>query len=284
MLLFSKEQPKPMVLSQEAFVNYYSTASVVSTEAISDYFFKLKDTLSTATTKVFSLDDDRLVTDVLSSRFEVENKIKRLKFSNLKPYSVTIPENFKGKYVDYIKDLTDSSRALIPDTEKALGTLKMTLSAFMNEFSEDKADNLFGKVVYKESEKQTKIHQDKISKYFPSKSNATKGYIKDVLNNLDEIPKIFAGISELEKLINPSTLKNITKLTNEVSEMVDLVLEQNNKTGFLLNSNYLKKDLITALHTVAKEVELVAYLYSNAMFFYKAVDSLSNTVKTVSES
>lgn len=272
-----------MVLSQESFVNYYTTVSVVSTEAISDYFFKVKDTLNTSVTKLFSLDDDRLVTDVLSSRFEVENKVKRLKFSNLKPYSVVIPENFKGRYVDYLKDLIDASGNLVPGVEKSLGTLKMTLSAFMNEFSEDKADNLFGKLVYKESEKRTSNYNDKLSKYFPSKSNATKGYIKDVLNSLDDLPKIFSGISELEKLINPSELKNITKLATEVSEMVDLVLEQNNKTGFLVNSNYLKKDLISSLHTVAKEVELVAYVYAKCMFFYKAVDSLSNTVKSVSE-
>lgn len=108
MKLFSNETIKISEMSVENFVDLYNNSSVVATEAISDYLYKIKDTFTNLSNSIVLGDNDKLALDVLNSRFELEHVIKRLKMSDIGSYSVEKPENFKGHYKDYTPSLIDA--------------------------------------------------------------------------------------------------------------------------------------------------------------------------------
>lgn len=276
MRLYDSSEVIQPQFSQEQFNTYYQTASVVSLEALSDYFYKLKDAFSTIQSKVTDLNGDKIVSDTLSTRYETEHVIQRLKFVDLKDHLVQKPENFKGKYIDYIKDLILASNDVVNNTEATLNNLKLAISSFINEYAEDKINTLYGNVYFKDAEKITVKYTKEIAQYFPKADTSSKAEINDILKSLNDIPVIYNSITTLEKSINETKLKNISKLANEASELVDLLLEQNKTSSVLLRNDATKKDLVNAIYISAKQVELVSYLYSNAIFFYSSFKKLSD--------
>ena len=55
-------------------------------------------------------------------------------------------------------------------------------------------------------------------------------------------------------------MEQINKLALDVSDLVDLIIDQNSKTGILLKNNAAKKDLVNIIQVAAKQVEAAAYV------------------------
>jgi hypothetical protein len=274
--LFAGEKIGEKNFSTEEFRNYHGTAKVVSTEAITDFFYKLKDSFNTLSSSIAGLDNDKIVTDVLATRFETSHVAKRVKFVELRDESVSKPEKFKGKYVEFSEDMIKSAGVLVDNTQESLSNLKMAVASFINEYSEDKVATLYGISYFKDAEKVTEAQRKDIAKYFTG--SGVKASVGDVLKSLSDIDVLFSDIQTLDSVLNQSKIEHIGKLANEVSELIDVLIEQNTKTGVLLKNDSVKKELISAVHIVAKEVELVSYLYSNCIFFYSGVKTLSEKI------
>jgi len=279
--LFAGEELPVLKLSTEEFRGYYNTASVISLEAVSDFFYKLKDTFATLGSTVAKLDNDKIVTDTLATRFETQHVVKRLKLVELRDEMVLKPENFKGKYVDYAAELISASDLLIANTEESLHNLKMAVSSFINEYSEEKVSTLYGISYFKQAEKISETARKDIAKYFPSSNSTVKAYVGDLLKSLSDVEQLYNDIQKLDGIINLSKINHISKLANEVSDLIDILIDQNTKSGVLLKNDSTKKELVNAVHIVAKEVELVSYMYSNCIFFYSAIKSLSEVILKV---
>ena len=277
MKLFSKQDQQPSVtFTLEQFRNYYQTAKVVSTENLSDYLYKVKDTFNTAQ-KRFDSDYDKLGVDVQKSRFEVEHVIKRVKFNNLKDYLVSKPENFKGKYVLYIKDMLETSETLLPSTVKTLTTLKLTIASFINEYKESEIFTLYGADYFQSAKDSTEQSVKTISKYF-HKDNSTKAHVGEVLRTFNDVPDIYDTVDSVSRILTIDVVKQINKMADEASGLVDNLIEQNGKTGLLVKNDTAKKELIDALYTSAKQVETVSYLYANLIQFYAAYKKLGDLI------
>lgn len=277
MKLFSKQDQQPSVtFTLEQFRNYYQTAKVVSTENLSDYLYKVKDTFNTAQ-KRFDSDYDKLGVDVQKSRFEVEHVIKRVKFNNLKDYLVSKPENFKGKYVLYIKDMLETSETLLPSTVKTLTTLKLTIASFINEYKESEIFTLYGADYFQSAKDNTEQSVKTISKYF-RKDNSTKAHVGEVLRTFNDVPDIYDTVDSVSRILTIDVVKQINKMADEASGLVDNLIEQNGKTGLLEKNDTAKRELIDALYTSAKQVETVSYLYANLIQFYAAYKKLGDLI------
>lgn len=277
MKLFSKQDQQPSVtFTLEQFKNYYQTAKVVSTENLSDYLYKVKDTFNIAQ-KRFDTDYDKLGVDVQKSRFEVEHVIKRVKFNNLKDYLVSKPENFKGKYVLYIKDMLETSETLLPSTVKTLTTLKLTIASFINEYKESEIFTLYGADYFQSAKDSTEQSVKTISKYF-YKDNSTKAHVGEVLRTFNDVPDIYDTVDSVSRILTIDVVKQINKMADEASGLVDNLIEQNGKTGLLVKNDTAKKELIDALYTSAKQVETVSYLYANLIQFYAAYKKLGDLI------
>jgi hypothetical protein len=276
MRLYTAEERIVPQFTQENFNAYYQTASVVAEEALSDFFYKLKDSLNTLTNKLPGVGQETVVSKILSSRFETEHVVKRIKLINLKDELVAKPENFKGKYVDYLNDLSLTADLVTKDTHKTLNNVKLAISGFINEYSEDQVTTLYGGVYFKETEKLIDKSTKQIAKYFPTANGGVKAYVGDLLKSLNDVNEIHRGIDALESIINEEKIIEINRLAVEAASLVDLLIEQNQTSGVLLRNSHVKKELISALHVAAREVEFMSYLYSNAIYFYSAYKELTD--------
>ena len=275
MRLFTEGETPSIQLSTEEFGAYYQTATVVSMEALSDYLFKIKDGFATLKAKLVDHSQDKMLTEVLSTRFETVHVVKRLNFVHVKDHYVQIPESFHGKYVDYLQDLVEVATTFVPNTQMTLNNLKLAISSFINEYSEDKIHTLYGVSYFKEAQKQTQNATEQISKYFPVKSHATQAPVGSVLKNLNDMDQIYKLLSKLESIINLPAMEQINKLALDAAELVDIVIDQNTKTSILLKNNATKKELINIIQISAKQTEVAAYLYSDVVFLYTAIKRLS---------
>lgn len=274
--LFAGEDVGQVQFSAEVFRQYHGTAKVISAEAITDFFYKLKDSFTTLTSSVAGLDNDKIVTDVLATRYETGHVAKRVRFIELREETVAKPEKFKGKYVEFTQDMIQASTVMIDSAQESLSNLKLAVASFINEYSEDKVATLYGIAYFKDAEKITDNRRKEIAKYFTG--NGVKASVGDLLKSLTDIDTLYSDIQTLDSVINQSKIEHVAKLAQEVAELIDVLIEQNTKTGVLLKNDSLKKELVAAVHIVAKEVEFVSYLYSNAVFFYSAFKSLSEKI------
>lgn len=274
MKLFNKKENFVPIFSMEEFRDYYFSAKVISSEALSDYFYKIKDIFSTVYNRLSKAVNDKVVIDVISTKFETLHRIKRIKFIDLKDYITSKPENFRGKYVDYTLDLINSSKIIVENTESTLNNLKLAISSFVNEYSENKVSILYGTVYFKEAEKLVDKNKKNIAKYFPDSNSSTKTYIRDILKTLNDIEILYKNIEILDSTLNLSKINYISKLTNECVSLIDALIDQNVKSNILSKNDTIKKELISAIHISAREVEFLNYLYANAIIFYGCFKSL----------
>jgi len=274
MKLFSTQDKFDSPFSTEDFCGYYQTASVISNEALSDYLYKIKDAFSTTFNRLTSSTSNKVVIDTTSTKFETLHRVKRVKFIDLKDYITSKPENFRGKYVDYTLDLINVAGVIVPNTEATLGNLKLAIGSFINEYSENKVSKLYGTVYFKEAEKLIEGNRKEIAKYFPSNNGSTKAYIRDVLKTTNDVESLYKNIELLDTILNLSKIEYIAKLTSECVSLVDGLITHNTKTNMLANNNNIKKELISAIHISAREVEFLNYMYANTIIFYGSFKNL----------
>jgi len=278
MRLFDTSESISLTLSQEEFKEYYKTASVISQEALSDYLFKIKDMTSTLTSRIFDLDKDKIAIDFSSTRFETEHVIKRINFNEFKHTVVNKPINFKGRYLDYSKDLLVASTTILEDSIKTLTTLKLAIGGFINEYSENKVNLLYGYQYFKDSEKIVDKYTKVISSYFPNKNSSVKAPVSDLIRTPSDVTNIYSVLSDISNIVNEKSIEQVSTLTKDVTMLVDSLIEQNKSSGVLLKTERTKKELIEALHIAAREVEALAYMYSNIIYLYSAIKNLSEHI------
>jgi len=279
------EEVMRLDFSLEEFVDYYSNSVIISEEALSDYLFKVKDLFFTIGSKLSNSINDKAVMEISYNKFEVLHIIKRIKFIEVKDFITSKPEGFNGKYIDYTLDLINVSNNVIGNIEETLNSLKTTISIFINEYNSDKIMELHNSVHFKITREELEKNYKEIRKYFKIGDKNTKVKIKNVLKSLNDIEPLYKNIEVLDSVINISKIEYIGKLTNEVSELVDSLIDQNSKTKVLEKNEKVKKELIDALNIAAREVELINYIYSNVFIFYgnfkNLIDDLVTAERTI---
>ena len=278
MKLFTTESTPKQDLSLEDLNAYHNGAITISQEAISDYLYKLKDSLATITASIVGKTNDKIVIDAQSSRFETEHVLKRVDFTNLKLEIVSKPDRFKGNYADYAEDLLKASTDIVAVTTEAVNKLKLAIAAFINEYSPDKVVTIYGLSYFKQAETETEAYRKKISKYFTGKQDSVIARIEDLIRTPNEIEAIYNRLQDLDKVINQTIILAIDKEAKDASALIDLLIEQNVKSGILLKNSATKKQLVNAVYSTARSVEFTSYLYSNCIYFYSAVKSLSESI------
>lgn len=279
--LFAATESPKLHLSAEEFVEYYSTSSVVSQEAISDYFHALKDSIANTVTRLFDGNVEKAMLDATSNKFEVLNVAKRVHIAHLSDEYVTVPEGFQGLYTDYLKHLTKTSEDMFADTVQLLNNLKMAVAGFVNEHKDGNVLSVYGVSYAKLSEAKCKKHRESTSKFFSSKKGTSKTQATNVIRSLGDVETIYRGLPELSAVVSSAKVAEIQKLAVEVSEMIDVLIEQNTQSAVLTNNSSAKREFINMVHVGAKGVEFCGYLYANTIYFYNGVKSLTDTIIVV---
>jgi len=284
--LYSNEHIPTQVKSLEEFVAFYNSSTVVSAESLDSFFSKLKDTFHSAKRSVTS--SEAIVSNLLLTRFQTESAIKDINYIesvkkginyiDFKETTVEVPENFKGKYIDYLKALLEIAETLNSTTTNTLNHLKLSISSFMNEYKEDKVFTLYGTSYFQETEKELKENKKLLKPFFPTDSRSVKAKVSSVLYTLKDVPELYNKAQELEKLITFEDIKKANRLASEASDLIDVLIENNKNSSILLKNNQTKKDLIFAIQIAAEQVEFQNYIYANMTFLYAAIQKLSEAI------
>ena len=143
MSLYKKTDKFELKQTPQQFVARHATSSVVSTESMAVFLSQIKDTFS-GVTRTFDTQTQRFFKEVDSTRNETLTRAKEVKFANFRHEVVPKPEQFKGYYVDYIGQLNDSAIVVSELVDSLLSSLKLAVSTFINEYSPEKGDLLYG--------------------------------------------------------------------------------------------------------------------------------------------
>jgi hypothetical protein len=76
-----QQQEAKIAYSQQKLYEYLTTSTVISSEAVTDYFAKLKDILNAAIGLIYTPYNDKAVADILRHKHEVIEKAKHLDFT-----------------------------------------------------------------------------------------------------------------------------------------------------------------------------------------------------------
>ena len=270
------------IYSLEEMYLYVNRNNVIAQEAMTDYFNKIKDLLNTSYNNIFNQDADRIYTDVNSNKYEVVGVCKRLDFKNAANVLMSKPENFKGFYADYVQDLLKTSQEIKPLTIEMLDKLKQRIAFFINEYKEGQENLGIPSKYFESKEKDIEQSTKEISKYFKMSNGSTKAEFADLYRRMSDIEVVFAGISSINDTMTISEVNKIGKLSVEISEFIDMLIELNVKGGGKIINDDVKKELTSSTYAAAKALEAVAYTFSNIVNFYGVFYNNTNEIITVS--
>lgn len=277
MKLFSKNNPYVPQISTEQFLQNYSTSRVVSCESVSLFFAKIKDSLQGAVATVSST-EPRYVEAALADKNTAIVKSRTVRLQFFGGTIVSKPESFSGHYVEYLKELNAVSTEVSAMSSKLLDTLKMTVGTFVNEYHEDKVDQIYGQVLYADATKKLPSHKKAIAAYFTAPAGKVTTEVKDVLRSMQDIQVLYAGIESIAETFSEKNVETMGLRIQSVTDMVDTLIQVNVSTGVLTRRLEYKEKLLNAIHITAEYVEYYHALLANWVFYCKSFSELTKAL------
>ena len=277
MKLFANDPPYTLTQSACQFKQMYASSSVVSTESISLFFAKVQDSFSDALDSVVS-PKEQYVLEALSQKRVALLQAKQVKFQDFSHEVVSKPELFQGYYTDYLKAMLLCVQEVAKKTEHLIETLRMTVATFINEYSDDKVDQIFGAIVYQNATKSLPDYKSQLTKFTKAPSGKFKTKAGDVLKSLQDIPTLFSQVELIESVFSKEGVARIQQQVHAVSELIDSLVEVNLTSGVLTRSEHSKQKLIEAIHITAQYVEYYHVLLAQWVLYCKAFNELTQAL------
>lgn len=278
MKLYKQTEKIVLDFSTEKFLEQYSTSPVVSLESVDLFLAKVKDSLQAGVAKVYS-DEPRYIEEMLSNKRATIVKAREVKFQYFAQETVSKPESFSGYYTQYLKELLVVSNEVSHATDYLLDTLKMTVGTFINEYSDDKHDQIYGAVAYSNAAKKIDSHKKTIANYFKAPPGKVKTQVKDILKSLQDIEPLYGQMESIAEIFTDAKVKAMGIKISSVTDMVDALVQVNMTSGVLTKKKDSKEKLLNAVHTTAEYVEYYHALLAHWVFFCKAFTDLAKSLE-----
>lgn len=277
MKLYKQTEKIVLDFSTEKFLEQYSTSPVVSLESVDLFLAKVKDSLQAGVAKVYS-DEPRYIEEMLSNKRTTIVKAREVKFQYFAQETVSKPESFSGYYTQYLKELLVVSNEVSHATDYLLDTLKMTVGTFINEYNDDKHDQIYGAVAYSNAAKKIDSHKKTIANYFKAPPGKVKTQVKDILKSLQDIEPLYGQMESIAEIFTDAKVKAMGIKISSVTDMVDALVQVNMTSGVLTKKKDSKEKLLNAVHTTAEYVEYYHALLAHWVFFCKAFTDLTKAL------
>ena len=246
-----------------------STSFDIAKEDLSDFFSSIKDGFVVTTERLTSPDTDRIYLDTISNRHETLNRLKRIRFQDLAYEITSKPEGFKGYFTDFLDTLIEVTPGALSSAYRTLDKLKTIIGYFITDYQEGGMDfTVLDKPHFKKVKQSNEDIKKQIGKFFPLTNGSTKTEFIKIYRRMVDFELIFSGIEKLKNEIKLSDIEKITRSSNEVSELVDFLLETNMGSGNRIINTEVRRELLDLLSTAAEEMEVVNYIFANVVNFY----------------
>lgn len=207
----------------------------------------------------------------------------KLKYANYTNYShtlVSIPEGFKGNFLDYITTLNKVVPEVYNEANKILGEYCFALSTFITN-KEDKISlkdhtHLFHRV---NQHREQILNQ--LSVFFPTNNPQSKQYLSNVIGRFVELEQLVDSLKNLDKVHNDQNLNKITSQVNTCCDLLDIVIVNSQKQEMNTISGNAAKNISEGAYAIGKYIEFVAVVRFKTEQAIVSVERLMETLDKV---
>lgn len=217
------------------------------------------------------------ITDQIKETQKNISKLKpRLKHASLVSLDktlVSVPEGFKGNFLDYAETLLSMSDEVFQESNKLIGEYSFVLSAFITN-REDKISlqdhsNLFIRIQKRREELIAKI-----SKFFPTTGDLSKAYIGTVIERVADVEVLVSHVEKLNGKRKQQSLEDLRDSIKKCTDLLDIIVEDVRREGVQQISGPAAMKISQGAYEVARYVEFISSYRFKTEQFIVAVGKL----------
>lgn len=186
------------------------------------------------------------------------NLSKKIKFANFGTYNkllVSIPENFKGYFLNYLILLDSLNKDIYENGIEILTNYNTILSTFISN-KEDKISMKDYTNLYKDAAKKRENILNQLSLYFDD-NKASKNYLENVIERFADLDNLEKEVTNFDKAHNKQNMSNITSLVDKSVELLNLII-LNSESEIKNISGSAAINISKGAYEVGKYVELIS--------------------------
>lgn len=202
---------------------------------------------------------------------------KDLSFVGFGERIISIPENFKGSFIDYAKLLNLTATEAYQVQNTILAEYNVILSSFIT----NKEDRLALKdhtTFFNKIKDQREESGKKLGKFLNNKTGISKAKFRDVISRMAELEELIKVTSDLSSQHSRAKLQDIQSSVNHCVDLLDMIIT-GVKDGTITHiSPNATMNISRGAYEIAKYVELVGIIYFDITVFLNCVDSMLEVI------
>lgn len=258
-----------------------NTAEVIST--FRNAFPSIKNYLQEVIIEFRAKDETEANLNKSISKAESElHSIKDFNFVNKGHTLVQTPEGFKDRYIPYLNWLDGQGVSFITESEKLLQNYYQSLSMFISS-KEAKLSTKDNTRMFTEMEKSLANAKEGLASFFESSSTNALMPVDALFDRAADIPTAMKISKDLNRKRNTLRTKEILKLTNSISDLLNLLVESSENDKIPEVSGQAATSLAQGALVAAHYVEFVGVLRYRIEEALNAVSIAIDQMATVSK-
>lgn len=238
-----------------------------------DLTAKIHETLDTLS--FYKESNSPEIKELLSNYKELDKKLKLINYVEKKDMLISVPEGFKGNLVDYVKEIESLSNKIYPVANKLLNEYRLILSAFLT--NKDQKISLTDHTSFFNSIKRDREGFISTLSSYQTNTNSSKARLGTSINRLSDLDILVNKIENINKVRNNNNIKDLVSTINEISSLLDTIIERVSVGDVVNISGASAKNLSEGAYEVAKYIEFVA------LFNFKVEQITTTIIKLVEQ-
>lgn len=234
--------------------------------------FKIKELLGT-----FGKDiGQKSIFDFTDKSKIAREKTKQLDYGIYHKTVITVPEGFKGSFVEYVIVLNKILPHLFSNSNELLGEYNFVLSSFITN-KESKTSLKDHTTLYKQAAKIRESVIQEINKFYTTNDKSVV-YLGDVIERFSDLDILSTEVRKLEKLHNDQNLDDLKKVVDKSVGLLDIIIKDVQSNDISNVSGAAAKNISEGAYEIAKLVELLSLINFRTTQFLVSVDRLYETI------
>ena len=237
-------------------------------------FSRMFSNISDYISNAFSSSNCKELESYTKDQQRIINGLKNRNFAELSDVLVPVPENFKGNYIAYLKDLEPIVKNSMVSCLNNINEFRNYISLFMS--TSDYKTNVkdFTKK-YKDLEFYRNSCVKTLNKYFPRDTSSSRTMLKNVVDRVADFNEIFTITNRLNGIIKSVNVGKIQEAVNDCYNVLNMISNNLDKDTSSI-SKEAAKNLSVGSYEVAKYVEFVASLYFDTVTAVKSAINMGD--------
>lgn len=202
-------------------------------------------------------DYEDVLSKIKKQRLEVSVKLKLAPYVNYNKTLVSVPEGFKGDFLDYVKVLDEIAPEVFQEAHNTLGEYNFALSAFItnkeSKISLKDHTDLFNRV-----KKRRESLTLKLGAFFNGENNLSKNQLGKVVSRFADVDKLIESMEALNRHQQKSSLREISDSVKKSVELLSIIVKDAETGGTQNVSGNAALNISQGAYEIGKYVEFIS--------------------------